>query len=69
MREEVRTCLGMTPPISLDEPTPSDLERTRELKEYLRMYDMYETDSELNKRLVVIVQYSLLLRYNKISLS
>lgn len=56
MREKARSLLGMTPPISLDEPTPSDLERMRELKECLHLYDMYETDSELNKRLVVIVQ-------------
>lgn len=47
--------LGMTSAISLAKPKPSDLEHTRELEEYLRQAGMFEKDSELNHRSVVIL--------------
>lgn len=46
--------LLMTSPISLADPKPSDLERSRELEEYLRQAEMFETDIELNHRFKVL---------------
>lgn len=46
--------LGMTSAISLADPKTSDLERSRELEEYLREAGMFESDIELNHRFEVL---------------
>lgn len=44
-------CLGVTSPISLAQPTQSDLKLTKLLEETLRAMDMFESDEERHKRL------------------
>eukprot|EP00743_Colponemidia_sp_Colp-15_P001654 GILK01001807.1.p2 GENE.GILK01001807.1~~GILK01001807.1.p2 ORF type:complete len:637 (+),score=126.58 GILK01001807.1:95-2005(+) len=41
---------GVTPPISVTEPTPADLEDTQRLEEYLRNSNLYESKEEAQKR-------------------
>ena len=47
---------GMTSAISLAEPKPSDMQRSRELEDYLREAGMFESDIELNHRYEVLVK-------------
>lgn len=42
--------LGMTSAISLAMPKPIDYQRTLELQEVLKPYNVFETDEELNHR-------------------
>ncbi|XP_019871884.1 poly(A) polymerase type 3 isoform X2 [Aethina tumida] len=46
--------LGMTSAISLAFPKPSDIAKTKELEEVLKPFDVFETDQELNKRMVIL---------------
>lgn len=42
--------LGMTSAISTAPPKPLDYQRTHELQEVLKPYNVFETDEELNHR-------------------
>lgn len=44
---------GMTSAISTALPKPIDIQRTKELEETLLLYDVTETDEELNHRYVL----------------
>ena len=41
---------GMTSAISVAPPKPIDIQKTKELEEILTLYDVTETDEELNHR-------------------
>jgi poly(A) polymerase len=51
--QNLRT-LGMTSAISMAEPKPSDLNRTIELKEALKPYNVFESEEELNHRMEIL---------------
>lgn len=42
--------LGMTSAITLAGPKPIDIQRTKELEEVLKPYNVFESDEELNHR-------------------
>ena len=42
--------LGVTPPLSLDTSSPSDLENTDALMETLRKFNVFEPEEEAKKR-------------------
>ncbi|KAJ8926549.1 hypothetical protein NQ314_021065 [Rhamnusium bicolor] len=46
--------LGMTSAISAAPPKPSDLIKTKELEESLKPFDVFETDQELRKRMLIL---------------
>ncbi|XP_065344500.1 poly(A) polymerase type 3 [Cloeon dipterum] len=46
--------LGMTSAISLAFPKAIDLQRTKELEEALKPYDVFETEAELNHRMQIL---------------
>lgn len=48
-QQQQRT-LGMTSAISQAHPKAVDLQRTKELEEALKPFNVFETDSELNHR-------------------
>nr|CAH7768742.1 unnamed protein product [Callosobruchus chinensis] len=48
------TTLGMTSAISAAFPKPSDLVRTKELEESLKPFDVFESEQELNQRMVIL---------------
>lgn len=45
-----KQALGMTSAISLAGPKPIDVQRTKELEEALKPYNVTESDQELNHR-------------------
>lgn len=47
--------LGMTSAISLASPKDGDIEKTKELHEALKPFDVFETEAELNYRCVYLV--------------
>ena len=47
--------LGMTSAVSLAYPKESDIKLTKQLEDYLRNYDMFESDAELNHRYVLTI--------------
>ena len=53
---------GISRPISLDFPSPSDLSATRNLEETLRSYDYFESDAELAHRIDVLTKLNRLVR-------
>ncbi|KAB0792382.1 hypothetical protein PPYR_14341 [Photinus pyralis] len=56
--------LGMTSAISLASPKQSDLTKTAELEEALKPFDVFESDQELNHRMVILGKlYSLVKRW------
>ncbi|KAJ8920017.1 hypothetical protein NQ315_006548 [Exocentrus adspersus] len=46
--------LGMTSAISVAPPKPSDLAKTKELEESLKPFDVFETEQELNQRMLIL---------------
>lgn len=46
--------LGLTSAISVAPPKPIDLVRTMELKRTLSVFDVFETDKELNHRMLIL---------------
>lgn len=58
--------LGMTSAISLASPKQSDLTKTIELEEALKPFDVFESDQELNHRMVILGKlYSLVKKWIK----
>lgn len=61
-----KTTLGMTSAISMAPPKPSDLIKTAELEEALKPFDVFESDEELNHRMVILGKlYSLVKKWIK----
>lgn len=57
---------GMTSAISTADPKPSDITKTTELEEALKPFDVFESEQELNHRMVVLGKlYSLVKRWIK----
>lgn len=54
--------LGMTSAISMAVPKPSDLSRTSELEDALKPFDVFETEQELNHRMVILSKLYLLVK-------
>ncbi|CAH1993953.1 unnamed protein product [Acanthoscelides obtectus] len=48
------TTLGMTSAISAAHPKPSDLTKTKELEESLKPFDVFESEQEMNQRMVIL---------------
>lgn len=48
------TTLGMTSAISTAPPKPSDLIKTKELEEALKPFDVFESEQELNQRILIL---------------
>lgn len=58
--------LGMTSAISMASPKPSDIQRTSELEDALKPFDVFETEQELNHRMVILGKlYSLVKEWIK----
>lgn len=58
--------LGMTSAISLASPKSEDIVKTKELEEALKPFDVFESDQELNHRMVILGKlYSLVKRWIK----
>lgn len=58
--------LGMTSAISTAPPKPSDLLKTQELEEALKPFDVFESEQELNHRMVILGKlYSLVKQWIK----
>eukprot|EP00095_Tigriopus_kingsejongensis_P011624 snap_masked-scaffold638_size121162-processed-gene-0.23 protein:Tk11624 transcript:snap_masked-scaffold638_size121162-processed-gene-0.23-mRNA-1 annotation:"poly polymerase type 3 isoform x1" len=53
---ETPRSLGMTAPISLAKPDEADLARTEELIAAMRPFNVFDTDEQLNLRMVVLAQ-------------
>lgn len=57
---------GMTSAISTAGPKPADIIKTNELEESLKPYDVFETEQELNHRMVILGKlYSLVKKWIK----
>lgn len=57
---------GMTSAISTANPKPSDIIKTNELEESLKPFDVFETEQELNHRMVILGKlYSLVKKWIK----
>nr|CAD7586327.1 unnamed protein product [Timema genevievae] len=54
--------LGMTSAISLAGPKPIDFQRTAELQEVLKPYNVFETDEELNHRMEILSKLNSLVK-------
>ncbi|XP_049814791.1 poly(A) polymerase type 3 isoform X1 [Schistocerca nitens] len=54
--------LGMTSAISLAMPKPIDIQRTLELQEVLKPYNVFETDEELNHRMEILSKLNSLVK-------
>lgn len=61
--------LGMTSAISVAGPKSVDIQRTTELQEALKPYNVQESDQELNHRLVGYNQDDIFLNYSSIQIS
>lgn len=48
------TTLGMTSAISAAPPKPSDLIKTKDLEEALKPFDVFESEQELNQRILIL---------------
>lgn len=58
--------LGMTSAISLAAPKPQDIHRTSELEVALKPFDVFETEQELDHRMVILGKlYSLVKEWIK----
>lgn len=53
---------GITQPISMKGPDPSDIVATESLEESLRSYDYFESDAELAHRVEVMAKLNVLVR-------
>lgn len=57
---------GMTSAISTAPPKQSDIVKTKELEKALKPFDVFETESELNHRMVILAKlYSLVKKWIK----
>ena len=54
--------LGMTPPISLAYPNHDDIERTKALERLLEQHGVFESESELNLQMEVLVHLNQLVK-------
>ena len=54
--EDGKRTLGMTAPISLSQPDPVDIERTKELIQAMEPHNVFETEAELNHRMEVLAK-------------
>ncbi|XP_074036270.1 poly(A) polymerase type 3-like [Leptinotarsa decemlineata] len=64
--DEKLTTLGMTPAISVAGPEPSDLIKTKELEESLKLFDVFESEQELNQRIYILGKlYNLVKQWTK----
>lgn len=64
--EQNNPTFGMTSAISTAAPKPSDIVKTSELEEALKPYDVFETEQELNHRMVILGKlYSLVRKWIK----
>lgn len=64
--EQNNPTYGMTSAISTAGPKPTDLVKTNELEESLKPYDVFETEHELNHRMVILGKlYSLVKKWIK----
>ncbi|KAK0170126.1 hypothetical protein PV328_010726 [Microctonus aethiopoides] len=54
--------LGMTSPVSVAEPKPSDIIRTNELRESLKPYNVFESEEELNHRMEILSKLNALVK-------
>jgi poly(A) polymerase len=54
--------LGMTAPISLAAPEPTDIERTKALEKALEPHGVFESESELNHRMEVLARLNELVK-------
>lgn len=52
--EKNNITLGMTSAISSALPKPSDLIKTKELEESLKPFDVFESEQELNHRILIL---------------
>lgn len=58
--------LGMTSAISLASPKPTDLAKTKELETTLKTFDVFESEQELDHRMVILGKlYSLVKQWIK----
>lgn len=58
--------LGMTSAISTAPPKPSDILKTTELEDSLKPFDVFESEQELNNRMVILGKlYSLVKQWIK----
>jgi len=62
MAKTVNTYLGMTVPISLDGPKPSDVERTQALIKALEPHGCFESETELTHRMEVLATLNTLIK-------
>lgn len=51
---------GITGPLSTAFPKPEDHEFTKKLEETLRLYDLFETEEEMTKRIKILSQINML---------
>ncbi|KAF5295880.1 hypothetical protein FQR65_LT10368 [Abscondita terminalis] len=66
LQQNSKHTLGMTSAISLASPKLSDLTKTTELEEVLKPFDVFESDQELNHRMVILGKlYSLVKKWIK----
>lgn len=56
------TTLGMTSAISTAYPKPSDVVKTKELIDALKPFDLFESEQELNHRLVILGKLNMLVK-------
>lgn len=54
--------LGMTSAISLAEPKPEDIQKSRELEKALEPYNVFEDESELNHRMEILAKLNTLVK-------
>lgn len=53
-KEKNNITLGMTSAISSAPPKPADLVKTKELEEALKPFDVFESQQELNHRILIL---------------
>lgn len=53
-KEKNNITLGMTSAISSAPPKPADLVKTKELEEALKPFDVFESEQELNHRILIL---------------
>ncbi|XP_037914703.1 poly(A) polymerase type 3 isoform X2 [Hermetia illucens] len=54
--------LGMTSAISMAEPKPEDIQKTKELEKALEPYNVFETEAELNHRMEILAKLNTLVK-------
>ncbi|XP_020605131.1 poly(A) polymerase type 3-like [Orbicella faveolata] len=59
---QTQKCYGITSPISLAGPKPGDIASTKALEESLKPYGVFETEEELQHRMVVLAKLNTLVK-------